>query len=141
MKAFLLVLLIILLSFPYIAYAGIGDVVISVIQGITCYLTGAFCPDTCSQLISLTNGTAAYRLCKLVDRISSALYIIAWSLALVVILIGGISYMTSAGEEEKIQKAKKIIKNGLIGTAIVLCSGFILNLLVDLLAPLFYPIY
>lgn len=140
MRKFLVILIIGFLFFPYFAFAGFGDVAVYVLQTISCFVTGIGCPDTCSQLVAITGGTAAYRLCKLVDRIASALYLIGWSLALVIILIGGISYMTSGGEEAKIKKAKDIIKNGLIGAAIILCSGFILNLLVDFLAPLFYPI-
>jgi len=131
-KKFLPVLVLSLLFAPFVAYAGIFDVIGGILQYVVCFLTGLLCPDPC-----LTLGSAAYRLCHLVDRIGSALYVIGWSLALVVILIGGISYMTSGGEEEKTSKAKKIITSGLIGAAIVLCSGFILSLLVEFLAPLF----
>ena len=45
--------------------------------------------------------------------------------------------MVSGGNEEQLKKGKKIITSGLIGTAIVLCSGFILSLLVQFLTPLF----
>lgn len=105
-----------------------------ILKDILCILTGIACPDPCLRL----SGVASMGLCHLVDRIGGALYIIGWSLATVVILIGGITYMTSGGEEEKTKKAKNIIKSGLIGAAIVLCSGFILSLLVEFLAPLFY---
>ncbi len=134
-KKFLPILILVLLLFPLVAQAGVfGDI----FQGILCIVTGIACPDSCLRLIPATGGTASYGLCKLVDRIASALYIVGWSVALVVILWGGISIMVAGGNEEQLKKGKQIIKSGLIGAAIVLCSGFILSLLVDFLAPLFY---
>jgi len=134
MTKILPILILVCLFVPYLAYAGFfGDV----IDVIFCIFLG-ICADPCYQLISITEGgTAAFRLCRLVDRISAALYIIGWSLALVILIWGGIVYMTAGGNEEQIGKAKKIITNGLIGTAIVLSAGFVLSLLLEFLAPLF----
>ena len=123
-----------LFSIPFVALASFGSVLGNIVQTIICIVFHAACPDACLSL----EGPASYALCHLVDRIANALYIIGWGLALVVILIGGISYMVSGGEEEKTKKAKKIITSGLIGAAIILTSGFILSLLVEFLAPLFY---
>ena len=61
-------------------------------------------------------------------------------LAFIIIIAGGITIMTAGGNEDSLKKGKNIIKNGLIGAAIVLCSGFILSLLLEFLYPLFYPI-
>ncbi len=72
----------------------------------------------------------------ILGNIGIVLYVIAGGVALIVILIGGITYMTAGGEDEKIKKAKKILINGLIGAAVVLCAGFILDLLKEFLAPL-----
>lgn len=69
-------------------------------------------------------------------NIALVLYVIAGGLALIVILIGGITYMTAGGSEDKVNKAKKLIFNGLLGAAIVVCAGFILDLLAEFLAPL-----
>lgn len=136
MKKFLPILILFALAFPLAAQAGFLDVLLGVLAFITCILFGVLCPDPCTKLLADV-GTSAYRLCRLVDRISEALYLIGWSLALVVILWGGIIYMTSGGNEDQTKRAKKIILNGLIGAAIIICSGFILNLLVDFLAPVF----
>ncbi len=133
MMKFLPFVLLLSILFPLVAQAGFIDVLVGVIQDIICILTGFICPDPCLKL-----GYAASKLCHLVDRVGEALYIIGWSLALVVLLWGGISYMVSAGDEGKIKKAKQIIKSGLIGAAIVLCAGFILSILVEFLSPLFY---
>ena len=137
MKKFLPFLIILSILFPLMAQAGFFDVVGGILQDILCILTGIACPDPCLRLLSEI-GTAAYGICRLVDRISSALYLIGWSLALVIILWGGISYMVSGGEEEKMKKAKNIIKSGLIGAGIIVCSGSILTLLLEFLGPLFY---
>lgn len=130
---FLPILIIVSLLFPFVAYAGFLDFLGGVLQFILCIFTGIACPDTCLKL----EGPAAFRLCRLVDRIAGFLYVIGWSLALVVILWGGIMYMASGGAEDKITQAKKIIINGLIGTVIVVCSGVILSTLMYLLGPLF----
>jgi hypothetical protein len=133
MKFLAPILIVGLLLFPFIAQAGFMDVLGSIIGGIICLTTGLLCPDPC-----LTLGTgAAYGLCKLVDRITQALYVIGWGLAIVILLWGGISIMVSGGNEEQLKKGKQIIKQGLIGAAIVVCSGFILSLLLEFLAPLF----
>jgi len=61
-------------------------------------------------------------------------------LAVVLILYGGFVWMTSAGEPEKIDKAKKILRNAVIGLIIILLAfaiaSFILNaLLLATLGP------
>jgi hypothetical protein len=43
-------------------------------------------------------------------------------IALIIVLYGGFVWMTSAGNEEKISKAKKILTNGLIGLVIILMA-------------------
>lgn len=137
MKKVLPIAIFLSLLFPLMAQAGFLDVIGDILQYILCIVTGIACPNPCLVLISQTGGTAAYRLCMLVDRISTALYIIGWSLALIVILWGGISIMVAGGNEDQLKRGKTVIKNGLIGAAIVLCSGFILSLLVQFLYPLF----
>lgn len=58
---------------------------------------------------------------------------IRWSLgilglvAVVVILIGGFTWMTAAGNEEKISKAKKILTYSVIGLALILLSFILVS--------------
>ena len=42
--------------------------------------------------------------------------------AVVIILAGGFMWMTAGGNEEKVEKAKKLIFSGIIGLAIILTS-------------------
>ncbi|MDO8425855.1 MAG: pilin [bacterium] len=55
--------------------------------------------------------------------------------AVVIILAGGFMWMTAAGAEEKVTKAKKLIFSGIIGLAIILSAfaiaKFVVNSLVD----------
>ncbi len=43
-------------------------------------------------------------------------------IAIIVILYGGFVYMTSQGEDEKINQSKQIIKNGILGILVVMMS-------------------
>ena len=43
-------------------------------------------------------------------------------IAVIIILLGGFSWMTSGGNEEKVAKAKKLIIAGVIGLAIILSA-------------------
>src|SRR6056297_2215822 len=56
-------------------------------------------------------------------------------LAVVIILIGGFKWMTAAGNEDKVNEAKKIIVAGVIGLVIILAAwgiaSFVLNALVN----------
>lgn len=76
------------------------------------------------------------KLCNVLNRIAGALYIIGGGIALIVVLAGGITIMTAGGNEDKLKSGKKILLFGLIGTAVLLCAGFILDLLAEFLAPM-----
>ncbi len=76
------------------------------------------------------------KLYNMLDRIALVLYILGGGIALIVLLTGGITIMTAGGNEDSLKKGKNIIKNGLIGAAIVFCAGFILDLLTEFLTPL-----
>ena len=49
----------------------------------------------------------------------------------VIIIIGGFMWMTSAGNPEKVQKAKAIITNGIIGLVIIVFSYIIANFIIE----------
>jgi hypothetical protein len=51
-------------------------------------------------------------------------------LAVVVIIIGGVSYMTSNGDASKVKKAKDTILYGVIGLIIVILSAAIVNFVI-----------
>ncbi len=87
-------------------------------------------------VVNAAEGEYTQKLYNVLDRIALVLYILGGGIALVVLLAGGITYMTAGSSEDKINKAKKLITNGIIGAAIVFTAGFILDLLVEFLTPL-----
>ena len=57
----------------------------------------------------------------------------AVSIAVLMVVIGGVQYMASGGNEEKIKSAIKTIKYSLIGLAIILGSWALLSALLGIL--------
>lgn len=55
--------------------------------------------------------------------------------AVIIILLGGFKWMTAAGEEEKVQEAKKLIISGVIGLVIIMMAfaiaQFVINAVVN----------
>ena len=51
--------------------------------------------------------------------------------AVVIILAGGFTWMTASGNEENVDKAKKMIFSGIIGLAIILSSYAIAKFVID----------
>lgn len=76
------------------------------------------------------------KICNILNNVAGALYVVGGGIALIVILAGGITIMTAGGNEDKLKSGKKILLYGLIGTAVLLCAGFILDLLAEFLAPM-----
>jgi len=72
---------------------------------------------------------------QIAARIINIAMLILGVLAVGLILWGGFIWMTSGGSEDKIDKAKKILKNGIIGLVIILSAWgittFVLNKLMD----------
>lgn len=70
---------------------------------------------------------------SIVRAIGDLLKVLAIAVGTVMIIISGIQYMTSAGNEEKAGKAKKTMLYTIIGTAIVLSVGFIVDLVTEII--------
>ncbi len=54
-------------------------------------------------------------------------------IAVVIVLIAGFKWMTSAGNEEQVTQAKKMLTSGMIGLILVLASWGLSKFVVDLL--------
>ena len=52
-------------------------------------------------------------------------------IAVVIILLGGFKWMTTGGNEEKVEEAQKLIKSGIIGLIIILAAWGIASFVVD----------
>ena len=66
---------------------------------------------------------------KTVSNILNAIYIVAGVIAVVVIIIGGVSYITSQGDSVKLTRAKNTILYAVIGLIVTL-SAFAITLFI-----------
>lgn len=73
-------------------------------------------------------------LCNLLKNIEKIIAAIGFGLAVILLIVGGIQYMTAGGNPEKADKAKKLMINAIIGIAIVFAAIFILDLVAGLLS-------
>jgi len=69
----------------------------------------------------------------LIGCITNALKVLVIPIATVMIVIGGIQYLTSLGNEDKIRRAKATLLYAIIGTAVVLAVDFIVDLIREIL--------
>lgn len=65
----------------------------------------------------------------LVSKIWSWGFVVILSLSVMMMVIGGILYMTSSGNEERLEKAREVMSGSLIASGIVLFSGVIQKVL------------
>lgn len=77
-------------------------------------------------------GSHGTRLRDFLETINHLLYYIALGIALIVITVSGIMYMTAGADEAKATKAKKTLLYGIIGAAIVLAAGFIMDAIIEI---------
>ena len=73
-----------------------------------------------------------------ITQIAQFLIIIGVVLAVIFIIWGGIAYMFAGGDETKTGAAKSRIFNGIIGAAVVLAVGVILQTVAGLIARSFF---
>lgn len=75
-----------------------------------------------------------------IEQIARFLIIVGVILAVIFIIWGGIAYMFAGGDETKSTAAKERIKNGIIGAAVVLAVGVILQTVAGLIARSFFNV-
>lgn len=74
----------------------------------------------------------------LVKRIAQFLIVVSVIVAVIFIIWGGVMYMAARGDEDQAGKAKTTIFNGIIGAAVVLGVGVILQTLAGLITRSFF---
>lgn len=75
---------------------------------------------------------------SLIERIAQFLILVGVIVAVIFIIWGGITWMAAGGNDENVEKAKSRIKNGVIGAAIVLGVGVILQTVAKLVTRTFF---
>lgn len=76
-------------------------------------------------------GSTIQDLVALLARLAGYLMYVAGAIAVVFLIIGGIYYITSSGDTQKADKARKILINSITGIVIIALSLLIVNLLAD----------
>ena len=89
--------------------------------GVDCYTT------------NLEDPTGGTELMDIVKNIFNVVIGIVGLIAVVMIVIGGISYTTSAGDSGKVKKAKDTILYGIVGLVISLLAFAIVNFVIGAL--------
>lgn len=74
----------------------------------------------------------------LIQRIAQFLIVVSVIVAVIFIIWGGVMYMAARGNEEQATAAKTTIFNGIIGAAVVLGVGVILQTLAGLITRNFF---
>lgn len=69
----------------------------------------------------------------IISTITNALSTLAIVVGAIMIIVSGFMYMTSGGNQERIEKAKKTLLYTVIGVAIVIAADFIIDLVQELL--------
>ncbi|OGZ32324.1 MAG: hypothetical protein A2V69_02490 [Candidatus Portnoybacteria bacterium RBG_13_40_8] len=72
-------------------------------------------------------------ICNILEVIQTILLAIGLGIAVIVLILGGIRYLTSGGDAEKAGSAKNLIINAIIGIIIILAAAFLLALVQGLL--------
>ena len=94
-----------------------------------CSLAGEKDPLICGQ----TGGDEETELMNRVSNILSVVYLWIGIIAVVFIVIGGIKYMTSAGDSAKLEGAKKTITFSVVGLVVVLAAFAITSFVIGAL--------
>lgn len=89
-----------------------------------------FAETTTAATVSLINplGEADVRI--IIGRIVSAALSVAGSLALLMVVYGGLLWMTSRGESKQVQKGKDTLTWAVLGIVIIFASYVIVNALI-----------
>lgn len=72
-------------------------------------------------------------ICNILEVVKDILLAIGLGIAVIILIVGGINYMTAGGSAEKADNAKRLIINAIIGIVIILAAAFILALVQGLL--------
>lgn len=94
--------------------------------------------DTSGDINSIKNNIKYIRIAdREGDLVAMIVYLLNQAIALIGIIavifliIGGFQYITAGGDDSKTEKANKTIINALVGLAIVLLSGVVVQFLID----------
>lgn len=65
-------------------------------------------------------------ICNILEVIQVIILAIGLGIAIIIIIVGGIQYMTAGGDAAKVETARKLLINAVIGIAIILAAAFVI---------------
>ena len=65
-------------------------------------------------------------ICNILEVIQNIILAIGLGIAVIVLIWGGVQHMTAGGDASKVDIARKVILNAIIGIAIILAAAFII---------------
>jgi hypothetical protein len=71
---------------------------------------------------------ATYMVCRALDIVKQIVAAVGFGIVIILIIIAGVKYMTSGGDESKASEARRGIQNALIGLGIVVSAYFLISL-------------
>lgn len=93
----------------------------------------AMAQDTYGLSTLSESGLATSNLMAIIARIINGFLILLGLAAVIIIIYAGVLWMTAAGKEEQVMKAKKTLINGVIGLIIILLSYALVRMLFGIL--------
>lgn len=118
-------------------FKTLGRVVIPVTMALLPVLAFAQLPDPNAGVVG-GQAITLQEIQDIIERIAGFLIVIGVILAVIFIIWGGIRYMAAGGDAAKAGAAKTMIFNGIIGAAVVLGVGVILQTVAGLVARTFF---
>lgn len=79
--------------------------------------------------------TSKEEILAVIGNIAMWLYTIALTIGVIMLILGGISFMTAGGDEDKLAAARGKVVYGIVGIAIALLAWGIKSLLISFLKP------
>lgn len=86
---------------------------------------------TGTNQVDLPGGGTDTNPVRVVTNIINMLLGLLGLLAVIIVLIGGFKWMTAQGSEDRVEEAKKTIKYGVIGLAIILLAYVIVRVVIN----------
>ncbi len=75
-----------------------------------------------------TSQTATQIVCNVLQVAKTIVAAIGFGIAIILLIVAGIKYMTAGGDENKAAEARKGIQNAIIGIVIVVSAYFLISL-------------
>jgi type IV secretion system pilin len=86
-----------------------------------------------AESIVIDNPLKAGTIQELIENISGFLFGVAMAVAVIVIVLAGIKFVTAGGEPAKIEEAKKMILYSVIGVAIMILANGLIQIIRNVL--------